>query len=141
MIVVAQDCYFYFYHWLDQGLFVQLAMTVVATLASLNRELKQWRKYLIILYSSSIRKLQSSCPVAAWMQQNNLPEPDKLNTISGLSVGRPQSPPPECERPDSASTSASASVPIRPQRAHCRSVPDSRKKTRNDEIDDIFDRL
>lgn len=134
MVPMVHKCHFYFYQWLEQGLFVQLAVTVVATVARLGRELRQWHKYLLLLYSAAVQKLRAVCATDAWMRQAGLPEPDSLRAIPAASLAPP-------DRPQSAPPRTAHQRPARPQTLRRPATPGPGTRTPRDEIDDIFSGL
>jgi hypothetical protein len=139
---VCEKVFYYYYQWLEQAMFVQLALVVVGSISSVHRELKQWLKYLWILYGITVERLgaqMSGDELSSWMQANLLPDPKAIIEVSlqNLPIDRPASAPPSTGQRNASPRPAKPKTPLsRPGTP----LPEA-KKQRKDEIDDIFNRL
>lgn len=133
---------FYFYtHYLEQGLFVTLSLVVIGSISVMHRELTQWKKYVRLLYSSFMAKLNSQNEanlVTEWCRMHCLssqlsvetstPQPlafdkTKVKDVQSLPKNPVSSPKPASSKHDKSKSFKKV------------------KRSNNDEIDDIFNSL
>lgn len=139
-------CVYFYTHYLDQALFVPLAIVAVGTVSGIHKEYRQWLKYVHLLYASGLQKLRAQhqeSVVDAWMREHFLPHPKDMALQNET---RPQSP----SMSATQSQPASSPSPSPSSASQKRPFNKAGKKTKrsksfssagNDEIDDIFNSL
>ena len=87
--MACSTAFYYFYHLLEQALFIQLTLASISTLAVVSKELKNWRGQAVKIYSSAWQQVRQCVLVdptdfSAWTTQHGLSQPENFLTRAPL---------------------------------------------------------
>jgi len=137
---------FYFYcQYLDQGLFLPLALVATGSVSSLHNELMQWNKYSRILHDCQVEKVKKEFGmgrVEAWCKENHLVEvlglvKKETCELKNHPNGKNTQPKNQKIPPKLKQNLPTPSQPSSSQ-SKTKFVKKSKSSLKGDEIDDIF---